>query len=130
MGYDSRRHHRRSIRLQGYDYTQAGAYFVTVCVQDRECLLGQIVGEEMQLSEAGQMVQSVWDELPDHYPGVDVDEFVVMPNHIHGIILLTDNPVGATPRGCPGDVSPMTPWWWTGMGRHGGLPLHAACMGT
>jgi REP element-mobilizing transposase RayT len=103
MGYDSRRHHRRSIRLKGYDYRQAGAYFVTVCVQDRECLLGQIVDGGMWLSEAGRMVQSVWDELPAHYPGVDIDAFVVMPNHIHGIILLTGNNVGATPRGCPDD---------------------------
>ena len=101
MGDGSRRHHRRSIRLRGYDYTRPGAYFVTVCVQDRECLLGQIADGEMRLSEAGRMVQSAWDALPAHYPGVDIDEFVVMPNHIHGIIVLNDPNVGATPRGCP-----------------------------
>jgi REP element-mobilizing transposase RayT len=101
-GYDPRRHHRRSIRLRGYDYAQAGAYFVTICTQDRECLLGWIVDGKMRLSEAGRMVQSVWDELPARYPGVDVDEFVVMPNHIHGIIVLTG--VGATTGGCPDGV--------------------------
>ncbi len=95
------RHHRRSIRLKGYDYTQPGAYFVTICTEDRECLLGEIVDGEMQLNDAGWMVQTVWDQLPDHYPGVDIDEFVVMPNHVHGIIVLVGDPVGATPRGCP-----------------------------
>jgi REP element-mobilizing transposase RayT len=117
MRHDSQQHHRRSIRLRGYDYTQAAAYFVTVCVQDRECLFGQIVDEEMRLTEAGQMVQSVWDALPQNYPGVDVDEFVVMPNHIHGIIVLTGDDVGAddmtavvgaTPRGCPDDATGHT----------------------
>jgi putative transposase len=81
-------HDRRSLRLQGYDYAQAGAYFVTVCTQDRACLLGNTMDEEVRLSDAGSMVQAVWDELSDHYPGAETDAFVVMPNHIHGIIVL------------------------------------------
>ena len=81
-------HHRRSIRLQGYDYSQAGAYFVTICVKGKECLFGNIID-----GEAGRMVQTVWDELPAHYANVDIDLFQIMPNHIHGIIILTD--VGA-----------------------------------
>lgn len=89
--------HRRSIRLQGYDYTRAGAYFITVCIQGRAGLFGNVDDGEMRLNEAGRMVQSVWDEMPSFYPGVDIDEFIVMPNHIHGIVIL----VGAPPRGSP-----------------------------
>ena len=88
-------HRRRSIRLMGYDYSHAGAYFVTVCSQHRECLYGEVPGGEMKLNEAGRMVQSVWDELPHHYPHVELDQFIVMPNHIHGVIVLTDGIVGA-----------------------------------
>lgn len=82
-------HHRRSIRLKGYDYTQAGTYFVTICVQHRMCLLGEICDKIMRHNAAGQMIQAVWNELPQHYPGVAIDAFVAMPNHVHGIILLT-----------------------------------------
>ncbi|HPN32919.1 MAG TPA: hypothetical protein PK843_00255 [bacterium] len=97
MTYDPNKHHRRSIRLKGYDYSQAGAYFVTICTQNRQCLFGDVTDGEMRLNAAGQMVQSVWDELPLFYPGVDIDEFVVLPNHVHGIVIL----VGAAPRGRP-----------------------------
>jgi len=93
-------HRRRSIRLKGYDYSQPAAYFVTVCVQGREEMLGEIVVGENRLSDAGQMVQAAWEDLPLHYAGVEIGALVVMPNHIHGIIVLTD-PVGATPRGRP-----------------------------
>ena len=91
------RHHRRSIRLKGYDYRQAGAYFVTICTQDRAFLFGQVVHDEMQLNDAGKMVYDVWNDLPAFYPGVQTDAFIVMPNHIHGIIIL----VGADRRVCP-----------------------------
>lgn len=91
--------HRRSIRLRGYDYTRRGAYFVTVCTQDRRRLFGTVVNGRMVLNDAGRMVKTVWDELPGHYPGVDVDEFVVMPDHIHGVVRLTG--VGAGPCACP-----------------------------
>ncbi len=97
MKYDPAIHHRRSIRLQGYDYSQAGAYFVTLCTQNRECLFGDIVNGDMRLNDAGRMVQAVWDEIPAHYPGIDIDAFIVMPNHIHGIIVI----VGAAPCGRP-----------------------------
>jgi REP element-mobilizing transposase RayT len=82
--YDPVKHHRRSIRLKGYDYAQAGVYFVTICTQDRACLFGDVVDGEMRLGDAGRMIRSVWDEMPTFYPGVDTDEFVVMPNHVHG----------------------------------------------
>lgn len=96
MAFDSDIHHRRSIRLKGYDYARVGAYFVTVCVQGREGLFGDIADGEMWLNEAGEMVEAVWKELPVHYPGVAIDCHVVMPNHFHGIVW-----VGAGPRACP-----------------------------
>lgn len=68
---------------------------MTICTQDWQCLFGEIVAGEMGLNDAGRMVQSVWAELPRHYAGVDIDGFVVMPNHIHGIVNLTL--VGASP---------------------------------
>ncbi|MCK6509065.1 transposase [Myxococcota bacterium] len=88
MKYDPEKHHRRSIRLKGYDYSRAGAYFVTLCTHDLACLFGDMVEGEMRLNDAGRMIQTVWDEIPMFYPGVDVDEFVIMPNHIHGIVVL------------------------------------------
>jgi len=97
MRFHPERHHRRSIRLKGYDYRQAGAYFVTICTQDRAFLFGQVVHDEIQLNDAGKMVYDVWNDLPAFYPGVQTDAFIVMPNHIHGIIIL----VGAGPRVCP-----------------------------
>lgn len=108
MTYDPHKHHRRSIRLKGYDYSRMGAYFVTIVTQGRECLFGQVVDGEMRLNDAGRMVQAVWDQLPVFYPGVQVDAFIVMPNHIHGIIVLTGHPVGAGPRACPDNVPKET----------------------
>ncbi|MGI5836043.1 MAG: transposase [Chloroflexota bacterium] len=105
--YDPSLHHRRSIRLKGYDYSLPGAAFVTICVQGRQCLFGQVVDDEMALNEAGQMIQNVWEEIPTYYPGVDVDALAIMPNHIHGIILLTPPPVGLT--GQPQGVAPTGP---------------------
>jgi REP element-mobilizing transposase RayT len=83
-------HNRHSIRLKDYDYSQAGAYFVTICVQNRECLLGEVVDNEMTLNDAGQMVERWWGELPNKFPSIELDACVVMPNHFHGIIVLTD----------------------------------------
>ncbi len=92
--YDPKIHHRRSIRLRGYDYDQAGAYFVTITAQGRACLFGEVVGEQMRLNEAGGMLQEVWRGLSQRFPDVEVGSFVVMPNHVHGIIALHE-PVGA-----------------------------------
>ncbi len=93
MSYDSQRHHRRSIRLKGYDYRQPGAYFITICTQDRACLFGTVVEGEMHINDAGRMVQRWWDELNRKFHNVQTDAFVIMPNHIHGIIII--HPVGA-----------------------------------
>ena len=88
MSYNPDIHHRRSIRLKGYDYSQAGAYFITICINHRQPLLGAIADGIMHLTPAGTMVQTIWEELPFHYPNIELDAFVLMPNHIHGIIIL------------------------------------------
>jgi REP element-mobilizing transposase RayT len=88
MKYNPDIHHRRSIRLQAFDYSQAGAYFVTICTQGRKCLFGEIANKEMALNNAGHMVAFVWGQLPVRFDHVDLDAFVVMPNHIHTIFML------------------------------------------
>lgn len=84
------RFHRRSIRLKGYDYTRSGAYYVTVCRHDRLPLFGDVVNDIMMLNAMGHIVQGCWDAIPDHMPMVVCDAFVVMPNHVHGIVVITD----------------------------------------
>ena len=84
------KHHRRSIRLRGYDYTQSGAYFVTIVTQGREPLFGDVVDGEMVLSVYGRVAVTMWRRIPRHFPHVELDEWVVMPNHIHGIIAIMD----------------------------------------
>jgi putative transposase len=91
---------RHSIRLKGYDYAQEGAYFITITTQNRACLFGDIIDSIPRLNDAGRMIESVWVDMPTYYPGVEADTFIVMPNHIHGIVLL----VGAGPRACPNDT--------------------------
>jgi REP element-mobilizing transposase RayT len=95
MTYNPDIHHRHSIRLKGYDYSRQGLYFVTICIQNRKCLFGEIINDAMILNECGQIVQMVWDELPQHYANIQLDKFVIMPNHVHGIILIDHASVGA-----------------------------------
>jgi REP element-mobilizing transposase RayT len=99
MTYDSGVHHRRSIRLQGYDYSQNGAYFVTICAQNRECLFGDVADGELILNAFGEIVAGQWHAIPERFPHVGMDAFVVMPNHIHGIVII--NGVGAPLAGAP-----------------------------
>jgi putative transposase len=87
--FDPQKHHRRSIRLKGYDYSSEGAYYVTIVTQGRECLFGEIVNGEMRLNEYGEIVQKWWNEIPIHFPTVELGVFVIMPNHVHGIIFIT-----------------------------------------
>ena len=89
--YNPDKHHRRSIRLKGYNYTAAGAYFITLCTHQRECLFGKIVDGEMQLSLLGEIVRSNWMNLPKHHSHVQLDAFAIMPNYIHGILILADD---------------------------------------
>ncbi|GAC1389316.1 MAG: hypothetical protein NVS4B11_13880 [Ktedonobacteraceae bacterium] len=82
--------YRRSTRLQIYDYSQPGLYFVTICVQDRKHVFGTIENGEMRLNDAGHIAQSVWNTLPTRFPFVELDHYVIMPNHIHGIVIITE----------------------------------------
>ena len=88
MPYDPQRHHRRSIRLKGYDYSQAGAYAVTLVSHARETLFGEIADGQMVLNAVGKVIAATWRWLAVHYPYVTLDAWVVMPNHLHGIIIL------------------------------------------
>ncbi|OGT70403.1 MAG: hypothetical protein A3I78_06630 [Gammaproteobacteria bacterium RIFCSPLOWO2_02_FULL_56_15] len=93
---DRNRPYRRSLRLRGYDYTRPGAYFITICIQDRACLFGEVADGEMRLNAAGRMVSNQWTAMPLRFPGIDMDEFTVMPNHIHAILKIVGAPlVGA-----------------------------------
>ncbi|MCR4418000.1 MAG: hypothetical protein NUV92_09700 [Ignavibacteria bacterium] len=97
MKYDPSKHHRRSIRLKGYDYSQAGAYFVTICTKNRECLFGTIENGKMVLNDAGKMIEKWYFKLPNKFPDIRCDEYIIMPNHIHFIIIN----VGADNHVCP-----------------------------
>jgi putative transposase len=109
---ESESKHRRAVRLKEYDYSRAGAYFITICAQDRVCLFGEVIEGDSRLNEPGLMIQAVWDEMPAYYPGIETDSFVVMPNHIHGIIVLAQAGPRPQPareaglRGQPRGVAP------------------------
>jgi putative transposase len=104
MKFDPDIHHRRSVRLGWYDYSGAGAYFVTICVHGRECLFGEVADGSMRLNPAGEIVRVAWDGLPERFPNVTMDIFMIMPNHFHGIIIIND--VGA-PLAAPGFESEL-----------------------
>jgi putative transposase len=117
-------HRRRSIRLAGYDYSQAGAYFITICTHDRMALFGEIIENDVRLNPNGIIVTATWDQLPAHYPNIDLDAFIVMPNHIHGIIILTD--VSSVRHGLPEIVRGFKTFSARGINERrqtGGTPL-------
>ncbi len=109
MRYDPDRHHRRSIRLWGYDYARTGAYFVTIVTQDRECLFGDITDACVALNDAGRMIERWWKELAKKFPAVETDAFVIMPNHVHGIVIITTDDVAVPPVGADLRVCPVQP---------------------
>ena len=86
--FDPQKHHRKSIRLQGYDYSQAGAYYVTIITYQRDCLFGKIENEEMVLNDFGMIADECWRAIPDHFPFVELGAYVIMPNHAHGVIVI------------------------------------------
>ena len=92
---------RRSPRLKGYDYSQPGAYFVTICIQDRSKMFGDVANNVMCLSPAGEITQAVWDSLAERFPHVSLDVYVVMPNHFHGIVVISDAKLNNTTRHQP-----------------------------
>jgi REP element-mobilizing transposase RayT len=106
MKYNPDIHHRRSIRLKEYDYSLEGAYFITICTQNKENLFGVVVGAGskpalmdsammnpalMVLNDVGKIIEYTWNDLPNHNHGIELDEFIIMPNHVHGIVVLTDS---------------------------------------
>jgi len=93
------KHHRRSVRLQGYDYSELGAYFVTVCARDRKSVFGFIVDGEMRLNRFGEIVRETWEGLPEHYLSIKLGSFIIMPNHIHAVIIITG--AGLSPAPTP-----------------------------
>jgi len=98
MDRELRERRRRSIRLRGYDYSEEGAYFVTICTWDRQPLLGRIVEGRMIPSECGWVVAQSWLDIPGHFPDVGLDEWVVMPNHLHGILVISHDRRGTACR--------------------------------
>ena len=85
---------RKSTRLRGYDYSSPGAYFVTIVIHNRLYLLGDVIEGKVRLNDAGEMVQQIWEALAFRFPSIDLDAFIVMPNHVHGIVFLNES-VGA-----------------------------------
>jgi putative transposase len=101
--FDPKIHHRRSIRLAGYDYTQAGAYFVTLVTWQRDCLFGEVIAGEMRLNDFGKIVQEEWERTAIIRPNIELGAHMVMPNHFHGILMIIDG-VGASRRLAPTEV--------------------------
>ena len=93
--YNPELHRRRSVRLESYDYRAAGAYFVTICSFQRQCLFGEVVEGGMMLNAVGSAVVTCWQNIPGHFSNVEIDTFVVMPNHFHAVLHITDSTVGA-----------------------------------
>ncbi len=92
-------HRRRPLRLRGFDYSREGAYFVTICTRNRECQFGEVVDGRMRLGEAGQVIQAVWDRLSERFPTIESDAFIVIPNHVHGILVLVGEGLALPMRG-------------------------------
>jgi REP element-mobilizing transposase RayT len=114
--YNPQIHHRRSIRLKGYDYSRAGLYYITICVQDRVCLFGEIVGRKMVLNDPGKMIEKWYYELGNKFPDISCHEMFVMPNHFHCIIENVKS-VGADLCVCPNDENGQTHMGQTNIGQ-------------
>ena len=102
MKFDPKIPLRKSIRLKGYDYSQAGDYFVTIVSYGREYLFGEVVGGEMRVNAIGKIVQECWGEIPAHFPNVEVGAFVVLPNPAYGLVFIHENNPAATDSLPPG----------------------------
>lgn len=101
---------RRSVRLYGYDYSQDGLYFVTLCVQDRACLFGRVEDGILKLNKLGKIAEQCWMDIPNHYPHIKLHEYVIMPNHIHGILEIDEYiPVGAKNLSPENDIEFRSP---------------------
>ncbi len=90
--------HRKLNRLKNYDYSLAGCYFVTICIKDKQCLLGEVKDKKVSLNQYGEIINHSWNNIIDHYDNVFLYQYVIMPNHIHGIIVINNNLVGTEQR--------------------------------
>jgi len=117
--YNPAIHHRRSIRLKGYDYSQNGLYFKTICTYNRECLFGEIIDKKMILNDAGKIANECWLKIPQHFPDAVLHQHVIMPNHVHGIIELAGAVAG---DGIAGD---QTVWGQNTVGVQNFEPLQS-----
>ncbi|HEX9758117.1 MAG TPA: transposase [Nitrospiria bacterium] len=104
MRYNPEIHHRRSIRIKEYDYSQPGSYFITLCTQNRECWFGDVTDGKMRLNAYGQIVAECWQWLSEQYAHANMDEWIVMPNHLHGIIAITADGRGGSRTAPTGPV--------------------------
>jgi REP element-mobilizing transposase RayT len=91
MKYDREKHHRHSVRLRGYDYSSPGAYFITLCAWNRECIFGEIIDGEIKLNACGTIVQQEWMRSLTIRREIELDEFIIMPNHVHGVVFINSN---------------------------------------
>lgn len=89
---------RKSLRLRDYDYARVGMYFMTICAHDRACLFGSILADKMHMNELGSVIENCWNALPERHPQISLDAFVVMPNHVHGIVVIEAAEPGAMNR--------------------------------
>jgi REP element-mobilizing transposase RayT len=121
MKYDPKKHHHRSIRLKGYDYASPGWYYVTICTCEREFSFGEIVRDQMHPSEIGAIVQECWNEIPQHFRRASLDVSIVMPNHLHGVVIIGGDVPSRT-----GTLGTGTPWRAP---TNSGVPVRAAAFG-
>lgn len=119
--FDPQHHHRKSIRLSGYDYAQAGAYFVTIVTWQRDCLFGEVVDGVMICSQAGKIVEWEWQNLASSFRFLELGASQVMPNHFHGILLFHD--AGATRPGLAGSIAGKSPAQNESLSSPDGSPL-------
>ncbi|MDD3887714.1 MAG: hypothetical protein PHN19_02965 [Patescibacteria group bacterium] len=94
MEYNFPKRRRKLIRLKGFDYSSDNCYFITICTRNKECLFGNIVNQKMVLNDAGIIAKKYWLDIPFHYPDVILDKYVVMPNHVHGILVIDKKIIG------------------------------------
>jgi putative transposase len=113
MPFDPQKHHRHSIRLKDYDYTKSGVYFVTLCAWRRECIFGEVVGDELKRTALGDCVYEEWEKSASLRTEIEFDVWVVMPNHLHGLVVIQQ------PETARGGVNGQ-------VGAHGRAPLHRA----
>ena len=110
MTYEPQKHHRRSLRLENYNYADSGAYFVTIVAQNRQCIFGNVVDSKIELNEFGRILAEEWERSKDIRQEIALDAFVAMPNHIHGVLIMTNHDVGATAGRPSRPGRPNVPW--------------------